>query len=437
MKSGVIAEARFTCLSTSTQVSTCLAPPSARSALAKANVLPEVEDVVDDDDVAPFDVAFHVAQNPHLASRNPFPVIACEVDEIDLRLEPVAVQRPDEIGGEDEASLEHGDHHEVIEPSCGNVAGKLIDAKSDRLVAVERLDRAVRKAARGRHLGLAKRNLEAAYVFRCSGNLQREGGLGAGGEREHAGRGLRQLLAGIVLQSHHHSRHADLACRGIDDVAIDLQHALASCVAPRRANVLDFEPNVHRLAHHGVKLGGPWQHRHHGLRRERNEGGEHGEQEREHAPADGDGRRQLPLAAFGDGHVGGQSGIRIDQSSGVVAAEIVSFSARARICPHAGGQSGTVTAHIGLHLVVGAEQRAGWLRRWGWPVVRMHAVGRLRRKTLLTGKAAHGVAQAGRTWTRLSRSGTRRRCRTGFRSATRRHRCRRRRPWLDRGRRRR
>ena len=35
MKSGVIAEARFTCLSTSTQVSTCLAPPSARSALAQ------------------------------------------------------------------------------------------------------------------------------------------------------------------------------------------------------------------------------------------------------------------------------------------------------------------------------------------------------------------------------------------------------------------
>ena len=117
MKSGVIAEARCTCLSTSTQVSTRLAPPSARSALAKASVRPEVEDVVDDDDVAASDVAFHVAQHPHLASRNPFPVIACEVDEIDLRLEAVAVQRPDEIGGEDEASLEHGDHHEVIEPS--------------------------------------------------------------------------------------------------------------------------------------------------------------------------------------------------------------------------------------------------------------------------------------------------------------------------------
>ena len=44
-------------------------------------------------------------------------VIACEVDEIDLGLEAVAVQRPDEVGGEDEASLEHGDHHEVVEPS--------------------------------------------------------------------------------------------------------------------------------------------------------------------------------------------------------------------------------------------------------------------------------------------------------------------------------
>ncbi len=117
---------------------------------------PEFEDVVDDHDVAAADIAAHVAHHAHLAFGDALAVVAREIDEVDLGLEPLAVQCPDEVGGEDEAPFEHGDHHEVVEASCGNVAGELIDAGGNGFGAVERLDRAVRPRAHDRHPDLAK-----------------------------------------------------------------------------------------------------------------------------------------------------------------------------------------------------------------------------------------------------------------------------------------
>src|SRR5262249_5566234 len=82
---------------------------------------------------------------------------------------PVTVKRPDQIGGEDEAALEHGDHHQVVEPPCSNVPGKLIDAGGDGFGAVERPDRPVRKRFRGRHFGLAKPTLRLLTVSGAPG----------------------------------------------------------------------------------------------------------------------------------------------------------------------------------------------------------------------------------------------------------------------------
>src|SRR6185312_14691791 len=68
-----------------------------------------------------------------------------------------AVERPYEVGGEDEAALEYGDHDQVFEPRRGDVASELIDAGRDRLGAEQRLDRALSGDVHGRHLALANR----------------------------------------------------------------------------------------------------------------------------------------------------------------------------------------------------------------------------------------------------------------------------------------
>src|SRR5262249_57806974 len=72
-----------------------------------------IENVVDDDDVAPPDVAADIAHHAHLSPRDALAIIARKVDEIDLGLESFAVERPDEIGGKDETALLNRDHRRV------------------------------------------------------------------------------------------------------------------------------------------------------------------------------------------------------------------------------------------------------------------------------------------------------------------------------------
>ena len=74
------------------------------------------EDVVDEQHVAAAHLALDVAQDRHLAGRHRALAVAREVDELDLRRKARPVQGPDEVGGEHEAALQHGDDEEVFGP---------------------------------------------------------------------------------------------------------------------------------------------------------------------------------------------------------------------------------------------------------------------------------------------------------------------------------
>ena len=68
-----------------------------------------------------------VAQHLDLPHRHCPAAVAREEDKVDLGLKPLALERPDQIGGEDEASLEHRDDDEVVEAKRGDLGCELID----------------------------------------------------------------------------------------------------------------------------------------------------------------------------------------------------------------------------------------------------------------------------------------------------------------------
>jgi hypothetical protein len=49
------------------------------------------------------------------------------------------MQRPHEIGGEDETALQHGDDDGIVQPRAGDLAGDFAHAGANPLGAVERL----------------------------------------------------------------------------------------------------------------------------------------------------------------------------------------------------------------------------------------------------------------------------------------------------------
>ena len=74
-----------------------------------------IQNIVDDDDVAAFNRACDIVQNFHRALRDNALAVAREVKKIDLRRQPLAMQRPDQIRGKDEAAFEDGDDQRLFE----------------------------------------------------------------------------------------------------------------------------------------------------------------------------------------------------------------------------------------------------------------------------------------------------------------------------------
>ena len=83
-----------------------------------------IENVVDDDNVPPRDLGLHPAQHLDLAGGNRVRAVAREEDKVDLRLEPLAVKRPDEVGGEDEAALQDRHDDEIDRRRRGDLAAE-------------------------------------------------------------------------------------------------------------------------------------------------------------------------------------------------------------------------------------------------------------------------------------------------------------------------
>lgn len=101
--------------------------------LGEGERAPRFQNVIDDQHVAAGDVAFDIAHQPHLARRLRAGPIARQRNELDFGRHAGAVQGSDQIGGEDEASLEDGDDQQVVVPGCGNLFGQRLVARSDRL----------------------------------------------------------------------------------------------------------------------------------------------------------------------------------------------------------------------------------------------------------------------------------------------------------------
>jgi len=91
------------------------------------------QNVVDEQHVAPGNVAFDVADKGHLPGRFGAGSVARQRNELDLRRQPRPVQRADEIGGEDEAALEDGYDEEVAIAGGGDLRGQGEIARRDGL----------------------------------------------------------------------------------------------------------------------------------------------------------------------------------------------------------------------------------------------------------------------------------------------------------------
>jgi hypothetical protein len=64
--------------------------------------------------------------------------IAAQADELDLRAAAVTIERPRQIGDEDEAALEQAQDQEILGQAAGDLGGELFDPGLDLLFAVQR-----------------------------------------------------------------------------------------------------------------------------------------------------------------------------------------------------------------------------------------------------------------------------------------------------------
>ena len=98
------------------------------------------EDVVDQQHVAPAHVALDVMQDPDRAGRDRALAIARQRDELDLGRKARVMQRADQVGGEDEAALEHRDHQHAVERRRLDLLRQCLIARRDRLRVEQRPD---------------------------------------------------------------------------------------------------------------------------------------------------------------------------------------------------------------------------------------------------------------------------------------------------------
>jgi hypothetical protein len=93
--------------------------------LRKSDRAPRFEDVVDDQDVAPRNVAFDVPDQRHLAGRGGAGAVARQRQELDLRCKPRQVEGANEVRGENEAALEDRDDEEIAISGSSDFRGQL------------------------------------------------------------------------------------------------------------------------------------------------------------------------------------------------------------------------------------------------------------------------------------------------------------------------
>ena len=105
--------------------------------LGEAERAARFKNVVDKQHVAPGDIAFHVAHQPHLAARQRPGVVARQRQELDLGRHPRPVQRADQVGGENETALEDRYDQKVVIAGLGNLPGQRQVARRDCLGIVQ------------------------------------------------------------------------------------------------------------------------------------------------------------------------------------------------------------------------------------------------------------------------------------------------------------
>jgi len=96
--------------------------------LSKGEGAAGFKDVVDQENVAPLHFRLDVAQNLDAAGRSRVAAIARKDHEVDFRRKTGAEHGPHQIGGENEASLEHRHDKQPMRPACRDILGERIDA---------------------------------------------------------------------------------------------------------------------------------------------------------------------------------------------------------------------------------------------------------------------------------------------------------------------
>ena len=112
--------------------------------MAAGHGAPRFENVVDQQHVAAHHVVAEVAGDRHRALAHGPGAVARQGHEIDPGAHAGAVQRADEVGGEDKAALENGDNQNIVGHGGGDLAGQRLDARGDILGAVQRGGRGAR-----------------------------------------------------------------------------------------------------------------------------------------------------------------------------------------------------------------------------------------------------------------------------------------------------
>ena len=109
--------------------------------LGKGDGAAGFEDVVDDQDVAADDVALDIAEHVTSPGRDGAGPVARQRDELDFGRQPGVMERPDEIGGEDETALQDRDDEQDLVAGRRDFAGDLGIPLGDRVGVEENSDR--------------------------------------------------------------------------------------------------------------------------------------------------------------------------------------------------------------------------------------------------------------------------------------------------------
>src|SRR5450432_2298637 len=98
------------------------------------------QDVVDQQHVAIAHRGFDVLEDAHRSRRDGALQITRQMDELDMRLEPDPMQGADQVGGEHERALQHGDNQQVLWLDRGDFLGQLLVALGDGGFVVQDFD---------------------------------------------------------------------------------------------------------------------------------------------------------------------------------------------------------------------------------------------------------------------------------------------------------